>query len=73
MDIEEKSIEFLEKQIDENFDEICAEYIIDDITWDDFGIGDGQQRAYMRFASMTKGKSAPNIIALLPPFYPSTK
>ena len=71
MDIEGESIEFLEKQIDGNFNEICEKYIIEDVVWDDFGM-DGQ-RAYMSFVSPTPTDPLPNIIALLPPFYPSAK
>ena len=38
MDIEGESIEFLEKQIDGNFSELCAKYVIEDVVWDDFNI-----------------------------------
>ncbi len=61
MDIEEDSIEFLEKQMDDNFSEIFAQYVVNDVIWDDFGM-EGH-RAYCEFMDT-------NLIALLPPFYP---
>ena len=71
MDIEGESIEFLEKQIDGNFSELCAKYVIEDVVWDDFNM-DGQ-RAYMFFMSPNPTDPPPNIIALLPPFIPKPK
>ena len=38
MNIEEDSIEFLEKQMDDNFSEIFAQYVVNDVIWDDFGM-----------------------------------
>ena len=71
MDIEEQSIEFLEKQIDENFNELCEQYIVEDVVWDDFDM-EGQ-RAYMLFMNPNPNKPTPNIIALCPPFYPKPR
>jgi len=71
MGSEEESIKFLENQIDVNFNELCEEYIVEDIVWDDFGMAG--QRAYMLFMSPYPKEPAPNIIALCPPFYPKTR
>ena len=56
-----KPIEFLEKQMDDNFSEIFAQYVVNDVIWDDFGM-EGH-RAYCEFMDT-------NLIALLPPLYP---
>ena len=52
---------FVEKQMDDNFSEIFAQYVVNDVIWDDFGM-EGH-RAYCEFIGT-------NLIALLPPFYP---
>ena len=70
MSIEEDNIAFLEKQMDDNFSEVFTQYIVEDIVWDDFGMSG--QRAYCSFASTDPADAKPNIIALLPPFYPKS-
>tara|TARA_B100002019_G_scaffold88104_1_gene76354 strand:- start:22181 stop:22399 length:219 start_codon:yes stop_codon:yes gene_type:complete len=68
--IEEDSIAFLEKQMDENFSEIFEQYVVEDIVWDDFGMSG--QRAYCYFVHPYPPDGKSNIIALLPPFYPNS-
>ena len=70
MSIEEDSIAFLEKQMDENFSEIFEQYVVEDIVWDDFGMSG--QRAYCHFVHPYPPDGKSNIIALLPPFYPNS-
>ncbi len=70
MSIEEDSIAFLEKQMDENFSEIFEQYVVEDIVWDDFGMSG--QRAYCYFVHPYPPDGKSNIIALLPPFYPNS-
>jgi hypothetical protein len=54
--------------MDDNFSEVFAQYLVEDIVWDDFGMSG--QRAYCFFASADPADADPNIIALLPPYYP---
>jgi len=69
MDQEHQSIMFLEKQMEDNFHEIFDKYVLEDIVWDDFDM-EGV-RAYCSFTHPYPPDGDTNIIALLPPFYPT--
>ena len=63
MDIEEESSNFIVKQMDENFDTLMRDYMVEDILWMETVRGQ-EVRAY---APMMQT----NIVALFPPFIPS--
>ena len=63
MDIEEETAKFIVKQMDDNFDSLMREYMVEDIVWME-SVRGSEVRAY---APMMET----NIVALFPPFIPS--
>lgn len=66
MDIEEASIEFINKHIDTTFKGIMGEYIIENLYWIDEE--PNKARAIAEMANMLN-KDDTNLIVLFPPFY----
>ncbi|MAR67050.1 MAG: hypothetical protein CL833_07370 [Crocinitomicaceae bacterium] len=66
MDIEEASIEFINKHIDTTFKGIMGEYIIENLYWIDEE--PNKARAIAEMVSMLN-KDDTNLIVLFPPFY----
>jgi len=63
MDIEEETAKFIVNQMDDNFDSLMREYMVEDIVWME-SVRGSEVRAY---APMMQT----NIVALFPPFIPS--
>ena len=63
MDIEEETAKFIVNQMDDNFDSLMREYLVEDIVWME-SVRGSEVRAY---APMMQT----NIVALFPPFIPS--
>jgi len=70
MNIEEKSIEFLEWHIENSFTDLMAQHIIVDMEWDE-GHTKGEQwiRAVARLGEAIEGEIVSNVICLFPPFF----
>lgn len=66
MDIEEASIEFINKHIDTTFKGIMGEYIIENLYWIDEE--PNKARAIAEMANMLN-KDDTNLVVLFPPFY----
>ena len=68
MDAGEQSIQFVEKQMDENFSEIMSEMIVEDMYWIDTEIG--ARCVAKMFHLNKKKKNLNNLFVLFPPFIP---
>ena len=70
MNIEEKSIEFLEWHIENSFSELMGANIIVDMEWEE-GHTKGEQwiRAIARLGEPMDSQEVGNIICLFPPFF----
>ena len=66
MDIEQASIEFINKHIDTTFQAIMGEYIIENLYWIDEE--PNKARAIAEMVSMLNKDDA-NLVVLFPPFY----
>tara|TARA_B100000579_G_C22368093_1_gene636988 strand:- start:381 stop:587 length:207 start_codon:yes stop_codon:yes gene_type:complete len=64
MTIEERTIEFLEYQISNNYKELCAKYLINSVEWLENPL-DNELRPYAR---LNKRNKESNLILLFPPF-----
>jgi hypothetical protein len=66
MDIEQASIEFLDKHVETTFKEIMGEYVIDNLYWID-----EEPNKARAIAEMTNiiDSSINNLVVLFPPFY----
>tara|TARA_R100000995_G_C3417924_1_gene92507 strand:- start:12 stop:227 length:216 start_codon:yes stop_codon:yes gene_type:complete len=63
MNIEEASIEFLEKQIDTNFQTLCSHFLIEDVVWLEDDI---ELRPYALMSDYNTNKEI-NLYILFPP------
>ena len=65
MNIEEASIEFLEKQIDSNFKTLCSDFMIEDVVWLE---DENELRPYALMSDYNTNKQI-NLYILFPPLY----
>ena len=70
MDIEAKSIEFLEWHIENSFSDLMAQHIIVDMEWDEgYSKGEKWIRPVARMGETIDGEIVSKILCLFPPFF----